>query len=139
MPCCAYWQAPLQTLHSLVQPPNSSPLSVTLRLTIGPSCKPHLTTRLTLVRVSMWAPRSSKRRTMMMLPRREAMCSGVMPFWIRRRAERKRGERIKQTCAHLKVSTEFLLKLISLQQHRSLPMSSRIITSGFLSCFCTSN
>lgn len=36
---------------------------------------------LTLVLVSIWAPRSSSSRTMMMLPRREAMCRGVIPFW----------------------------------------------------------
>jgi len=35
---------------------------------------------LTLVLVSIWAPRSSSSRTMMMLPRREAMCKGVIPF-----------------------------------------------------------
>ena len=35
---------------------------------------------LTLVLVSIWAPRSSSSRTMMMLPRREAMCRGVIPF-----------------------------------------------------------
>lgn len=35
----------------------------------------------TLVLVSIWAPRSSRSRTMITFPLREAMCSGVMPFW----------------------------------------------------------
>ena len=58
-------------------PPGVGPRQVAL----PPLASPCSLLAPTLVLVSIWAPRSSRSRTMITFPLREAMCNGVMPFW----------------------------------------------------------